>query len=63
MDDERILGGPTFDLEEPSHRRRIQRMNAETIDRLSWKCDEPATAKTLRRTRDGCGARIEKLRH
>jgi hypothetical protein len=42
MNDERMVGWPPFDLENPLDRIRIEGVSAQTVDRFGWKRNQPA---------------------
>ena len=47
VDDQRVVGRPPLGFEQPLHRRAIERMHAQAINRLSGKRDKAAAAQTL----------------
>jgi hypothetical protein len=59
MDDEWIVGRPSFRFEEPPHRGRIERVHAKAVHRLGREGDEAAAAQALRGARDRSRRRVE----
>ncbi len=55
MDNQRIEGGPSFDLKDASHSKRMIGICSQTIHRLCWKSDDPSLPDDLRSLMNGLG--------